>query len=84
MVVDESQGRSASALVQALTASAEALIAALPPEDLRKARAGKSRAQIAERAGVTRQAVFYYETGKRRPHGLTALRYAEALGLVSA
>lgn len=41
--------------------------------------AGVSRAEIADAAGVTRQAVHAWETGRQVPFGRNALAYARAL-----
>lgn len=41
-----------------------------------------SRAEIAEAAGVSRQAVFAWETGQSVPSARNALAYAKALAAV--
>jgi Zn-dependent peptidase ImmA (M78 family)/transcriptional regulator with XRE-family HTH domain len=52
------------------------------PQRLIEARMARrlSRAELASLAGVTRQAIGYYESGERRPDMRMLLKFAEALG----
>lgn len=61
---------------------AEKMMRQIPPDALRIMRQDRSRQEIARQAGLTRQAIFSYEQGRRRPTGMAAYGYARALGLL--
>jgi transcriptional regulator with XRE-family HTH domain len=46
--------------------------------------AGYSQAELAERAGLTREAISMMETGKRSPYPRTMRKLADALGVTVA
>jgi DNA-binding transcriptional regulator YiaG len=82
---DSSSGCHASVLSLLVTSRrtqllVEARRAALTGEAarIRKA-AGLSQAEVADEVGVTREAIAHWETGRRRPGGLPALRWARLL-----
>lgn len=62
--------------------AAEQLLAALPQAALVSLRGDRSCQRLADQADVTRQSIFAYEKGLRRPSGGAAYRYARALGLL--
>ena len=45
---------------------------------------GLSQAELAERVGLTRQAIYMIEAGRYLPNATTALRLARALGVTLA
>lgn len=54
----------------------------LPPREMWQAlrvAAEMSRSQLAASLGVTRQSIWYWETGRRSPRGQQRRDYAEAL-----
>jgi transcriptional regulator with XRE-family HTH domain len=45
---------------------------------------GWTQQQLADRAGISKEAVYTYEAGRKRPHRSTAVRIAATLGVPAA
>jgi DNA-binding transcriptional regulator YiaG len=66
---------------RAVIQAAEHVVSAAGPDALRHVREAKGRsvAQWATDLEVSRQAVYLWERGARRPRGIAALAYTDAL-----
>lgn len=50
-------------------------------ENLKRARGARSRAEIAQRAGISQSAIQMYENGERIPRDPVKIRLARVLGV---
>jgi len=66
---------------RAVIQAAEHVVAAAGPDALRHVREARGRSiqQWATELEVSRQAVYLWEQGSRRPRGIAALAYTDAL-----